>query len=228
MEGKISPFQELNQNNWPTMKVMSCECVWQFIFNKQLTIMQIVLGWKKHNYGSRRLNVQMTFKWFVTSYLMLHQLHRAKQSKEKNSSSLFLFKWSFSKKSHEVYCFVWQDCPHHTECPLTWPACAHFLCIQSGCLLMIHKPWTKPKQIEFNTQGREYKFNRKSANARHSIWKFQLVISRKIFLLLPFIKKNPLKREKSTQNAPDFAGRNEQITFFTSQCFHEPQACICV
>ena len=47
MEGKISPFQELNQNNWPTMKVMSFECVWQFIFNKQLTIMQIVLGWKK-------------------------------------------------------------------------------------------------------------------------------------------------------------------------------------
>ena len=96
MEGKISPFQELNQNNWPTMKVMTCECVWQFIFNKQLTIMQIVLSWKKHNYGSRRLNVQMTFKWFVTSYLML----KSYIVKRKKIHPHFFFSNGHSQRNH--------------------------------------------------------------------------------------------------------------------------------
>ena len=137
----------------------------------------------------------MTFKWFVASYLMLSQL---KQSKEKkNPSSLFLFKWSFSKKSHEVYCFVWQDCPHHTECPLTWPACAHFLCTafnQDVCLRYT-SPGQSPNK-QFNIQGREYKFNRKSANAKHSNLKIPAYHLLQKNLSSFFHKKNSIKKRE--------------------------------
>ena len=41
----------------------------------------------------------MTFKWFVTSYLMLSQLHRAKQSKEKIHPHFF-FSNDHSQRNH--------------------------------------------------------------------------------------------------------------------------------